>query len=904
MPKRDEAHNLQLAFSLHRNGQLAEAGKLYRKIIKFNPGQPHALHYLGTIEAANGNNVEAARLMARSLSIQTANVQFMQNYATVLCQLGQYETAGAVCLKGLVTDRTNAYLLYVLAGALFKQNRLQDSLLKFDELLLLQPNHIAAVTERSSVLMALKQYDGALAGVEQAIALDPQYADAHLNRGNLCGHLKRYEEAAKSFEHALRLKPGLGDAWLGYGNVLLHLDRGEEALAAYERALSLNPDSTAAWLGRGNAFADLKRYGEAFAAYDKALSLAPDMAEASLGRGNVFFELGRHDEALAAHHGALSLKPDLAAAWLGRGNALAGLRRYREAIAAYDEALSLAPGLTEAWLCRGNVFCDLRRHEEALAAYDRALSLAPDLAEAWLGRGNVFFGLGRHGEALAAYDRAASLKPDFAAAWLGRGTVLFEFKRFGEAVAAWDRALALPLKPDLLAVEGDRIFAKMHLCDWSNFEAECEHLVQSMRNGEEKTSPFPFLGMSPFIQDQLHCAKLWARRQYQTPDKPCWRGDRYKHDKIRLGYVSADFRQHPVAYLLAGVFECHDRSQFEITGISIGPDDKSEIRRRLEHSFDRLVEAATSSTDDVARQIREQEIDVLIDLTGFTQNARPQIFARRPAPIQVNYLGYPGTMGAEFIDYIISDPVLVPVSHQKGYAEKIAYLPHSYMPHDDKSRAGLGRSFKRAEFGLPENGFVFCCFNNAYKLNPALFQSRMKILKAVEGSALWLTGTNSVAVDNLRREAMAAGIDPDRLIFADRLPSAADHLARHRLADLFLDTLPYNAHTTASDALWAGLPVLTQIGETFAGRVGASLLTAIGLPELIAQTQEQFENMAIDLARQPGALAAIRDKLAQNRSTAPLFETKLYTRHIESAYATMHERHQNGFPPDHIYVPH
>jgi protein O-GlcNAc transferase len=904
MSKRDEANNLQLAFSLHRNGQLAEAEKLYRKIIKFNPGQPHALHYLGTIEAANGNNAEAARLMARSLSVQTANIQFMQNYATVLCQLGQYETASAVCLKGLAADRTNAYLLYVLAGALFKQDRLQDSLLKFDELLLLQPNHVAAITERSSVLMALKQYDGALAGIEQAIALDPQYADAHLNRGSLCGHLKRYEEAVKSFERALRLKPGLGDAWLGYGNALLHLDRPQETLAAFDRALSLKPELAAAWLGRGNAFAGLSRHGEAFAAYDRALSLRPDLAEAWLCRGNVLFDLRRHDEALAAHDKALSLAPDLAEAWLGRGNVFLELGRHGEALTAYDRALSLKPDLAAAWLGRGNAFADLRRYADSFAAYDEALSLEPGLAEVWLGRGNVLFDLRRHGEALAAYDRALSLKPDVAEAWLGRGNVFLALGRFGEAVAAWDKALSVSLKPDRLAVEGDRIFAKMNLCDWSNFETECEHLVQSVRNGGQKTGPFPFLGISSSIEDQFHCAKSWARRKYQTPDKPCWRGDRYKHDKIRLGYVSADFRQHPVAYLLAGVFECHERSQFEITGISIGPDDKSEIRRRLEHSFDRFVEAATSSTDDVARQIREQEIDVLIDLTGFTQNARPQILARHPAPIQVNYLGYPGTMGAEFIDYIIGDPVLVPVSHQKGYAEKIAYLPHSYMPHDDTSRAGLGRSFKRAEFGLPENGFVFCCFNNAYKLNPVLFQSRMKLLKAVEGSALWLTGSNIAAIENLRREAMAAGVDPDRLIFADRLPSTADHLARHRLADLFLDTLPYNAHTTASDALWAGLPVLTQMGETFAGRVGASLLTAIGLPELIAETQEQFENMAIDLATQPTALAAVRDKLAQNRSTAPLFKTELYTRHIESAYVTMYERHQNGLGPDHIYVPH
>jgi len=292
----------------------------------------------------------------------------------------------------------------------------------------------------------------------------------------------------------------------------------------------------------------------------------------------------------------------------------------------------------------------------------------------------------------------------------------------------------------------------------------------------------------------------------------------------------------------------------------------------------------------------------LIDLNGLTQHARTELFACRPAPIQVNYLGYPGTMGASYMDYIIADPILIPASHRSSYLEKVVYLPHSYLPHDDNSRRVSDRSFERGEFGLPQNGFVFCCFNNAYKLNPHLFRSWMKLLRAVEGSVLWLSENNATATTNLRREAAAAGVNPDRLVFAGRVPSPADHLARHRLADLFLDTLPYNAHTTASNALLAGLPVLTQIGETFAGRVAASLLTAIGLPELIVQTEEQFESMAIELATRPEQMAAIKRRLAENRMTKPLFDTNLYTRHIESAFATMHQRYQDSVARDHIHV--
>jgi len=326
------------------------------------------------------------------------------------------------------------------------------------------------------------------------------------------------------------------------------------------------------------------------------------------------------------------------------------------------------------------------------------------------------------------------------------------------------------------------------------------------------------------------------------------------------------------------------------------------MRRRLEKAFDRFIDAPALGTDDIARWIREGEIDILVDLNGFTQNSRTAIFAQRAAPLQVNYLGYPGTMGAEYIDYIIADPVLIPEAHCANYQEKVVWLPHSYLPHDAASRSISEQRFARHEFGLPERGFVFCCFNNAYKLNPRVFASRMRILGAVEDSVLWLSRDNEAAVENLRKEAAAAGVDPARLIFADRVPSPSEHLARHRLADLFLDTLPYNAHTTASDALWTGLPVLTQLGETFAGRVAASLLTAIGLPELIVETEAQFERLAIELATDPDRLAAVTAKLAQNRLTQPLFDTLSYVRHLEHAFAMMVGRRQGGLGPDDIEV--
>jgi predicted O-linked N-acetylglucosamine transferase (SPINDLY family) len=379
-----------------------------------------------------------------------------------------------------------------------------------------------------------------------------------------------------------------------------------------------------------------------------------------------------------------------------------------------------------------------------------------------------------------------------------------------------------------------------------------------------------------------------------------WPRERYVHDRIRLAYLSSDFRQHPTSYLAAGLFEHHDRSRFEITAISLEKGNDSDLRKRLQASFERFLDVETHSDDQIASLIAALEIDILVDLNGHTKGMRTNVLARRPASIQVNYLGYPGTMGADCIDYMIADRIVVPETHAAFYSEKMVFLPNSYQV-NDAGRGVAGKAPERTALGLPPSGFVFCCFNNSFKFTPDVFDGWMRILKQVDGSVLWLFEDTPTAAINLRKEALARGVGAERLVFARRVPRA-DHIARHGAADLFLDTLPYNAHTTASDALWAGLPVLTQIGGTFAGRVAASLLTAVGLPELIAQTQEQFESMAIELTTQPMALAAIKAKLARNRLATPLFNTELYTRNIESAYVTMYQRHQSGLLPDHIYI--
>jgi predicted O-linked N-acetylglucosamine transferase (SPINDLY family) len=410
-----------------------------------------------------------------------------------------------------------------------------------------------------------------------------------------------------------------------------------------------------------------------------------------------------------------------------------------------------------------------------------------------------------------------------------------------------------------------------------------------------------FVAIPSTSAEQLQCARTWAENNFRLQSSPVWRGERYTHDRIRIGYLSADFHQHATSQLMAGVFEHHDRTRFEVTAISVGPNDGSDMRRRIEAAFERFVDAKPQSDTQIAELVRALEVDILVDLKGYTQDARTGILAMRPAPIQVNYLGFPGTIGAGFIDYIVADRNVIPEHDYDCYVEKIAWLPESYQA-NDRDRAIADLMPVRAEHGLPDDAFVFCCFNDNYKITPDVFSSWMRILAAVENSVLWLFEDNPTAADNLRREAQARGVAPRRLVFAQRLPTSA-HLARHRCADLFLDTVPYGAHTTASDALWTGLPVVTCLGETFAARVGASLLNAIRLPALITTTPAAYEQLAIELANDPARLAALRAKLARDRLTTPLYDTEQYTRDLETAYAAMMERHMAGLPPDHVRVP-
>jgi protein O-GlcNAc transferase len=762
---RDAAHfqTLRQAWTIHQQGRLDEAERLYRDVLVSAPGQPDALHFLGVLQSQRGNT------------------------------------------------------------------------------------------------------DTALALIEQAIQGAPSNAAAIYNRANI-----------------------LRDA-----------GRRDEALASYDRVIALRPDHAGAVNNRGVVLHELGRHRDAIASYDRALAIKPDHADALCNRGNAQAELGQNAEALASYARALALAPGHAGALYGRGNVLATLKRFEEALASYGRALASTPEDARILNNRGKALAQVNRLDEAIETLDRAIAIKPDQAEAFANRGNVFIALKQFAKAEASFGRALGIRPDYADALYGRAYALTELKRLDAAIETFGSLMRV--RPDYPYAAGMLLHAKNIACDWQDRIALVSATIDSVRRGERTVTPLAFFAVSDSAADDALCSRIVMDDKHPAAPQSLWRGDFSRHDRIRVAYLSADFNLHAVSLLMAGVFEHHDKKQFEMIAASYGRDDQSAMRTRLTRAFDRFIDVRGKSDFEVASLLRELETDIVVDLTGLTGASRPGILVYRPAGVQVHHLGFAGSMGADHMDYILADRIVIPEDARIHYREKVVYLPNAYLPNDDK-RILPAKPPMRAAMGLPERGFVFASFNNSYKFSPEMFDIWMRLLSATPDSVLWLPEGNEVSRRNLAREALARGIEAKRLIFAPFAPIEADHLARLSLADLFLDTLPYNAHTTAADALWAGLPVLTCPGNSFPGRVAASLLNAAGLPELVAPSIAEYEARAVAFAHERAALVAIRDKLAGSRKTMPLFDTARFTANLEAAYRAMWERHQRGLPPESFAV--
>ena len=928
------------ARSLQREGQPEQAAAAYQLILDADPDHWESLNSVAAFALRAGEFDKAVRAYSAVIQRRRDHAEGYYKRANAQNGLGRWEAALADYDEAIALDRKYANAFCNRGAVLERLARWDEALTSYERAITLNPEDFLSYYNRGSVLKELKRFDEALASYERAIALKKDHPEAYVNRGNVLRQLERYDAAVASYDKAIDLS-SFGFlrhlAYDGRGLALADLKRYDAAVASHDEAIKLDPAVPFAYSNRGLALKKLRRLEEALASFDQTVLLKNDYTDAYFYRGQVLQEMGQFEAAIANFDRAIELTPGHLLPYLAhssRGFALAGLKKFDEAVAAFDRSIALKDDYFDAYYARGRVLQELRRYEAAVASFDEAIALDPDDAraapayssrgfalkdlkrfqealesydqaialedtdpEVQINRAGVLQEMGRHEAAIASYDRAIFLKADCVEAHAGRGFSLLNRGQHQAALASFDQALAL--QPDMKYLPGFRRYVQMQICDWHGLAPYLQQLEHELMAREPVSAPFQVLALVDSPPLQRLAAETWVREECPPNTSIGAVPARPRGDKIRIGYFSADFCNHAVSLLTAELFETHDRSRFEIVAFAIGPKVNDAVRARLERAFDRFIDVSERSDVEVAETARRLGIDIAVDLGGFTTHARPKIFALRAAPIQMSYIGYLGTIGAPYMDYLLADPILIPAEERQHYSEAIIYLP-SYQV-NDSTRLVVERTLTREELGLPESGFVFSCFNANYKITPATFASWMRILRRVEGSNLFLYVGTEIAENNLRKEAERCGIEPRRLVFG-KFVLQEEYMARLRSMDLFLDTLPYNAGTTASDALWAGLPVLTCAGRAFAARMAASLLNAIELPELVTSTIEQYEEAAVQLAENPELLRKIKLKLAENRLKTALFDTRLFTKHLELAYTRIQERHDAGFAPETTFV--
>ena len=763
-----------------------------------------------------------------------------------------------------------------------------------------EPQHVQANRLLGLALFARGQVAPAREVLERAAGLAPSNAEVLNDLGNARRAAGDKAAAIEAFNAAIKADPGFAFAHFNLADALLEAGDAIRASAAYENIMTrgftgIDGDFH---VNRGLCLLHLDEAPRALEAFRAALALEPGHSRAAATLSDALQRLGQHRDAVIFLTSFLEKQRASLETLISLGSGFLGMRDYPRALGLFERLAGAHPRAPKVLIGKGLALSGENRHEEAIEALDAALALAPRDAEALIGKGVALKALRLVSEAIETYQRAIEVAPRNANAHFDLGNALVLIKRNSDARESYRNAWAFDrVRPEIFSA---LIRSKQITWDWVDLATESKRLIEFVGNDHAGTNPFDLLGICD--DPELHQIAARAYTRETLPSAPAPQTPpAAQRDRLRIGYFSADFHNHATMQLLAGVLECHDRDAFEIHAFSYGSQIEDTMRARARATVDHFHDCARMSDGAIIAAARKAGLDIAVDLKGYTQDARLAPFGARLAPVQVSYLGYPGTVGADFLDYILADATVLPMDQQRFYGEKIIHLPDSYQANDDR-RAIAPATPSRAEVGLPADGFVYCCFNNAYKITPEVFTSWMRILNAVPGSVLWLLANDAEAMDRLRAVAAGQGIDPARLVFGPALPSA-QHLARQRLADLFLDTLPYNAHTTASDALWAGLPVLTQMGQAFAGRVAASLLNAVGLPEMITQDATGYEALATALGRDPARAAALKAKLAAAIPKAPLFDTPRFTRHLEHAYRMMWQRHMAGLAPEAFVVP-
>jgi len=805
--------------ALHQQGNLTEAERIYKNILRLQQNHFDALHLLGVIALQTEQT-------ARGVDLITKAIRLNPTVAGVHSNLG---------------------------NALRDLNRPEEAIASYDRAIALQPDYAEAHNNRGNALRDLNRPAEALASYDRALALRPNYAETHNNRGNALRDLKRFDEALASYDRAIALRPNYAEAHSNRGNALRSLRRHEAALASYDHAIALKPGYVEAYNNRGNALRDLKRFAEALASYDKAIALQPGYAEAYTHRGAALQDLERFDEALASHDKAIALNPGLADAHSNRGVTLLALKRPEEALASYDKALALDSGLAKAWLGRGNVLCEICHFEDSLAAYDKALALQSDLATAWFGRGQVEGKISRHEDALVTFDRALALDPDLAEAWLCRSNSLLETNRTTEAINCIDKALSI--KPDFREALTHRVFA----LDFAE-------------------------GVD--IEGQQEARKLWWRRIGAKIAEQCsvrHLNDRDPNRRLRIGYVSADFRVHSAALCFQPVLVNHDKSRFEITcySSSAPEDDYTEHFRR---AADRWHNVTRMSDSELCAQIQADQIDILVDLSGYTSGNRLGVFACKPAPIQVTAWGHATGTGMPTVDYLLSDPVTCPPAERHLFAEKVVDLPSVI------TIAPLPDPMPPSDPPVLSRGFVtFGVFNRTTKLSDAVIALWARILHAVPRSRILLKhhGFDVPAMRTRQAEKFAAhGIATDRVAFLGTTPRR-DHLATFKDVDISLDPFPQNGGISTWESMQLGVPVIAMLGNTIPSRVAGGILTSVGMGDWVADSDDGYLDVAVKFASMPAHLKELRHELPARLANSAAGNSLAYTKAVEAAYRTM-----------------
>jgi len=708
---------------------------------------------------------------------------------------------------------------------------------------------------------------------------------------------KQYAEVIQISERYLQIYPKNASLWNINGAANEELGSLDYALKSFKMAVFLDKNNDAYYNNIGITFQKKGAQDDALIAYEKAITINPNNPEYYNNFGTILEKKEKFEEAIKVYNKALHIRPDYAEVHYNMGNAYKGQGELEQAIESLGKALTFNPKYTQAYNNLGNILHQQGKIDEAIEMFQKAISISPNRPELYCNLGYAFNAKEKIENAILALRKSISLNPNFFQSYLNLGNILSNQGKTVDAIYMYNKALVI--SPDFETVRSQKLHQQANICDWNSIEDD-RIFISQLGVQKQFVTPWSLLSLEDNPLNHKKRSEIFAKIKYPQKAIPLnTLISKYKK-RIRIGYFSSDFYDHATMRLMSKILTLHDRQKFEVFAYSYDLEKNDEMKTNLINSVDVFDDVSQMSDKDVALLARQDEIDIAVDLKGHTQNNRSGIFAYRAAPIQINYLGYPGTMGADFIDYLIADLTIIPEEYRNYYSEEIIYMPHSYQP-TNNNRLISQKEMTRSDMGLPEDSFVFCCFNNSYKITSVEFDIWMNLLKQVEGSVLWLLKTNKWAQANLRKEAENRGVNQDRIIFAEKLPQA-EHLARQKLADLFIDTFNVNAHTTASDALWGGLPVVTKIGKGFASRVAASLLNAIDLPELVTDNEKDYESLILELAHNQDKLIKIKDRLVMNRISKPLFDSEMYTKHLENGYQQIYQNFIDGNKPKTINI--